>query len=53
MSWLTDTDAVGKTMQDSDGTRGVVLEVEGDKAYVDWEDGTKSWRDEDFLVYAS
>lgn len=51
MPWLTDTNAVGKTMQDVDGTRGVVLEVDGDKAYIAWEDNTKSWREESYLTY--
>lgn len=51
-SWLSDTQAKGKTIQDwTDGTLGTVLEVHGEEAEILWEDGTTSLRHEDFLTY--
>jgi hypothetical protein len=51
MSWLTDTQAQGKTMQHTDGTKGIVLDVIGDIANIQWADGTLSTEHENYLVY--
>lgn len=51
MSWLIDTQAQGKTMHHTDGTKGVVLNVQGAYATLRWEDGIISTEHEDFLIY--
>ena len=51
MSWLSDCNAVGKTMTHMDGGRGVVLSIDGKYATIAWEDGMVSTEDEDFLAF--
>lgn len=50
-SWLSETQAKGKTVKHTDGTRGTVLDVVGSVANVEWEDGTISTEHEDYLTY--
>lgn len=51
MSWLSDTEAEGKTMQHMDGEMGTVLQVVDDCAVIRWSDGAISTEHEDFLTY--
>lgn len=50
-SWLSDTNGIGKTVQHTDGTRGIVLSIGSDDATVDWEDGMISTENQDYLSY--
>lgn len=50
-SWIIDTNGIGKTVQHTDGTRGVVLSAGNGSATVDWEDGLISTEQEDYLTY--
>ena len=51
MSWLSDCNAIGKTMTHMDGGKGLVLSIDGGYATIAWEDGMVSTEHEDFLSF--